>query len=303
MWKPPLNVAEVREDHQRSECHDDPRPRAHSVVEQVEQQGRAQRVVFALGGQHPLDEIAAAARFRSRVVRRPPLHQQRDEEDGSEIAPIRCLERRPECQPAPDFRMLEQAGQAADLGQAHDIDRGRNRADHGHRELDHVRQQHALQAPEGAVSQGDAGRDQDGLDWTPAEHHRADLDCRQSDGSHDQHVEDESQIDSSESPQEGGRAAGVAEFVELHVGRYARPSPELRVQEHRQHSRQQEGPPSPVPEHAVAAHDVRDEIRRVSREGGRDHRDPQQPPRLSTAREEIRREIAAGSAGYPQTDA
>ena len=75
---------EIREDHERAQRYQDPRPRAQGIVGDVEEQRRADGVVLVLGGQHPLRDVAAAAGLRARVPGRPPLNGQRHEEQGDD---------------------------------------------------------------------------------------------------------------------------------------------------------------------------------------------------------------------------
>ena len=69
------------------------------------------------------------------------------------------------------------------------------------------------------------------------------------------------------------RRTGVAYLVETEVGGELAPPPELRVDEHGEHARQEEGPPRPVARHALRTDDVRHQVRRVARERASHHRD------------------------------
>jgi hypothetical protein len=56
-------------------------------------------------------------------------------------------------------------------------------------------------------------------------------------------------------------------------------TPELGVDEHGHHARQQERPPNPIAGHTLLTDDIGDEIRRPGRERGGHHRHAQEPPR------------------------
>ena len=56
------------------EAGDDPGPGAHSVVSDVEPEGGAERVLFVLGAEHSLRDVAAAAGFGAGIPTGPPLN-------------------------------------------------------------------------------------------------------------------------------------------------------------------------------------------------------------------------------------
>ena len=113
----------------------------------------------------------------------------------------------------------------------------------------------------------------------PAEENAGDLHEREVDGRYDPAVEEQPEIDRTEAADERRRGTGVAKLVELEVGEHAGAAPQPCKEKDRRHPGQQERPPHPVLGDAAVAHQVRDEIRRVSGKGRRDERDPDQPPR------------------------
>ena len=164
--------------------------------------------------------------------------------------------------------------------------RGRNHRRHLDEELNHVDDEHA---PEPGVCREHDVEDTHPHERLPAlqpEQDAGDLDGRQVDGRHDHAVEQQAQINRAEAAQPPRRTPRVSNLVELEIGHDSRAPPEARVEKHRRDARQHERPPHPVARHAVAAHDVGDQVRRVAAERRGDHRQPCQPPRDRPPRDE-----------------
>ena len=264
----------------------------------VEEQHRPQGVLLRLRRQHPLRDVAAAARLGPGVPDRPPLHRDRHDEDGHRQVPV-VREVRQDVQVAPPVRALHggQLGvhgrQAADLrGLQREVGGGDHRR-HLDEELDHVDDEHAPQAGVGGEGHVEQAHEQQRLPALEAEEDPRDLAGRQVDGGHDHAVEEEPQVDGAEPAHDARRLSRVADLVELEVGHDPRAPPQPRVEEDRRHPGQHERPPHPVPGDALAPHDVGHQVRGVAREGGGDHGEPGQPPGHRAARgEELRRALA-----------
>jgi len=84
--------------HQRDQGHQQPRPRAHRVVHEIEEQRRADGVFLVLGRQHALRDVAAAARLRARIPDVPPLHRQRQHQHRHQQRRVTALDTREETQ-------------------------------------------------------------------------------------------------------------------------------------------------------------------------------------------------------------
>ena len=256
-------------------------------MEEVEEHHRADGVPLVLRGEHALGDVAAAARLRAGVPGRPPLHGDGQDEDRHQRRlPARAGDGREEGHLRRDGGVLEERRERARaVGPAHlhgEVGR-RDGAEHRDRVLVEVRPDRPREAAERRV---DAHRDErhgERRRGREAEDRRADLDRRERDGTHDDDVEDEPEVDGAEAAQRLRRRARVADLVEAEVRREGTAAPELRIDEDREHAREEERPPRPVPRHALRADKVRDEVRRVARERAGDHRDAQQPPRHRAA--------------------
>ncbi len=66
--------------HNHRQRGQNPRPRAHGIMRDVEPKNREHTVAFVLSAEDALSDVAAAARFRSRVPERPPLQAEIHEE-------------------------------------------------------------------------------------------------------------------------------------------------------------------------------------------------------------------------------
>ena len=117
---------------------------------------------------------------------------------------------------------------------------------------------------------------------------------------HDHAVEEQAEVHRAEPADDAGGLARVADLVELEIGQHARPPPQPRVEEHGRDAGQHERPPHPVAGHAVAPHDVGDEVRRVAAEGRGHHRQAGQPPRHRAAGGEELRRVLAGAPAEEQ---
>ena len=136
-----------------------------------------------------------------------------------------------------------------------------------------------------------------------AEENGGDLARGQVDARHDEAVEEEAQVHRAEPAHRSGGVARVAQLVELQVRQHARAPPQPRVEEHRGHARQGEGPPLPVARHALGAHEVGHQVGRVAGERGGHHGESREPPRHRPARgEELRRALARPSAEEQRRD-
>ena len=76
------NGVEIGKDDERSQGHQNPRPRAEGVVGRIEQQRRTDGVLLASSAEHALGDVSSSTRLCARVVTGPPLHRQGNEEDG-----------------------------------------------------------------------------------------------------------------------------------------------------------------------------------------------------------------------------
>ena len=88
---------------------------------------------------------------------------------------------------------------------------------------------------------------------------------------HNHEIVDDAQIKSAETAEERRRFAGIPDFVEGNVSRRAGTHPEFGIDEHGQHTGQQESPPNPVAAQAVATDDFREEVGAVRAGRSRNH--------------------------------
>ncbi len=245
---------------------EDPRPRAQHVVRDVEEQDGAERVLLRLRRQHPLGDVAAAARLGPGIPDGPPLHRHGHDEHRHRDVPVvgevgQDVQVVDAARPRRRRELLDQPAQPADLGQVHREVRRRDDGRHLDEELDHVDDQHA---PQARVRREDHVQRADERQRLPAlepEQHAGDLARRQVHRGHDHAVEQQSQVDRPEPAHHAGGLARVPDLVELEIGHHARPAPQPRVEEDGGDARQHERPPDPVAGHAVAPDDVGHQVR------------------------------------------
>ena len=287
---------EVREDDERGERDDIPRPGADRVLHDLREERAAERMSVALRRQHALDDVAAAARLGAGVPDVPPLDRDRDGEDGDDR--VRVGEVREEAELRHDGRVSQERVPTADgrlrKREGHDGDR----TDHDDGEEVEVGVDRAANAADRRVE--DARHRRDGKD-DPRGHVEEDgseLDRAQENRRHDDEVVDDAEIDGAEAAQKRGRASRIAQLIERDVRRRAETMPELRVDEDREDAAREERPPGPVSGKPVLADELREEVRRVGRGHRRDHRDADEPPRHRTAGvEEVGRALRAPPIG------
>jgi hypothetical protein len=116
------------------------------------------------------------------------------------------------------------------------------------------------QSPEVAAKKILKGADDQGGGQRPAEQDAGDLGGGEVHRGHDHAVEEQAEINGSETADEPGWFARIPELVEFEVGDHAGPAPESGVEEDRHHPREQEGPPDPVIGDAAFADEVGDQV-------------------------------------------
>ena len=252
----------------------------------VEPQRREQRILFVLGAEHALRDVAAAARLRARIPGGPPVHRDVDQEgDHRHPGGVQIGDK-------VEDGALRRAARVVDGGELglHAVDAAdgahgedREHRDHAHLddELKHVGDQHAPQAGEG----GDERRERDHSDddgesfeFSDAEHQLQDFDHRQVHPSENDAVDGDAEVKRAEAAQERGGLAGVADFGEFDVGHDAGAAPQAGIKEDREHAARDEVPPQPVARDASHRDHAGDRERRVGREGGGNHGRTGQPP-------------------------
>ena len=291
-----LDVVQAWIDDRRRERDDDPRPGAQRVVHRLKHKGAEERVGLGARGEHPLRDVASAARLGARIPHRPPQHGNRDHENGERVLGIGEVRQNRERGRVAAAKMRDEPVQAADARRVDREVRRRERRAHRDAELNHVGDHHAPETRSRGEDDRNHDADRERLPARPAEEDAGDLHQREVDRRDDPAVEEQPEIDRAEAAHERGRAPGVAQLVELEIGKHARAAPEPRVKEDGRHAGEQKRPPQPVFGDAAVAHQVRHEIRRVGRERRRDERDPDQPPRrLASGGKELGN-IAPGAA-------
>ncbi len=258
----------------------------------VEEEDRAQGILLGLRGQHPLGDVAAAARLGAGIPDGPPLNRDGHDEDGHSDVPV-ILE---VGQHAEEIDAVGAGfrgeGRDEDVHPADVLDGEVGGGDDGRHldeELDHIDDQDAPEAGDRGEDDVETANEEKGLPPGQSEQDGGDLAGGQVDRGHDHAVEEEAQVDRPEAADEGRRLPRVADLVEFEVRHDLRASPHPGVKEDRRDARQGEGPPDPVPGDAVAPDDVGDQVGGVAREGRSDHRQPGQPPRNGPAgNEELR---------------
>ena len=150
-----LKRSHIREDHQRSQCDQDPRPGAERVVHHVEEQAGTQCVFFIFSRQESLSHVATAAGFGTWVIRAPPGHQEGYQEDRHDHI-VGCG-----CHIGDDVHLGLNAGirqelaQTTHLGKPHDMHRRPDGTHHRDDELYQVGEQHPGESTDHAVGHGD----------------------------------------------------------------------------------------------------------------------------------------------------
>src|ERR1035441_3543821 len=127
-------------------------------------------------------------------------------------------------------------------------------------------------------TQSESATRQQRLPPVEPEQHGGDLAGRQVHRRHDHAIEEQAQIDRAEPAHRGGGFAGIAHLVEFQIGEHAGTAPQARVEKHRGHAGQREGPPLPIAGHSLRAHDIRHQVGRVARKRGGHHGNPGEPP-------------------------
>ena len=84
-----LRVRKAGIQNNHRECRENPRPRTHRVVRDVEPQHRKQTVAFVARAENPLRDVAAATGLGSRIPKRPPLHSEINREGDYRKRPHR----------------------------------------------------------------------------------------------------------------------------------------------------------------------------------------------------------------------
>ena len=279
------DAVEVGEDDEGRQGDQNPWPRSEGIMGCIEQQRGPDGVLFAAGAEHSLGDVSASTGFGPRIITRPPLYGERNEEDRNPHFGV--IKIRPDGQLARDVRMGQQFFHAPHLRQVHHVKAGGHGPAHGEHELEKVGPQDGPQPAIGAEEQSDAARHAKGHPPRPTEQDAPQLDGGQADGGHHKHIEHQPQIDGAEAPEEGAPFAAIAQFVEFNVSKDAGAAPELGIDEDGHHARQEESPPGPIARHTLLAHEVRDEVRRVRAERGGHHGRAEQPPGHGASAEEI----------------
>ena len=299
-----LDVRQLGVDKDGAERHENPRPRPQHVVRDVEEEHRAERILFRLRRQHPLRDVTAAAGLGSRIPDRPPLHGHRHDEHGHRHIPVvgeigQHRQIVDAVGPARDRQLVDEPGQAADLRRLQCEPRRRDDGGHLDEELNHVDDEHA---PEPRVRGKDHVEDADAEERLPpleAEEDSRDLAGGQVDRRHDHAVEQQAEVDGAEAADDARRRPRVADLVELEVSEHAGAPPQPGVEKHGRDAGEHERPPDPVAGDAVAPDDVGDEVGGVAAEGGGDHRKAGKPPRHRASRRE---ELGGASPGAPREE-
>ncbi len=244
----------------------------------VEEERAAERVLFGFGSQHALRDVAAAAGFGAGIPDAPPLDCDGDDKDSDGEIPVvgevgQEAEVVEAARAAHVGELIDHAGEAADLRQSDREIGGGDNGGHLDEELDHIDHQ---DTPETGVRGEDDIEQSHGQQRFPArkaEEDGGDFAGGEVDGRHNDAVEEEAEVDGAEAADRAGGLAGIAQLVEFEIGEHAGPAPEAGEEEDRGDAGEGEGPPLPVTGHALRAHEVGDQVRRVAGEGGGDHGD------------------------------
>ena len=161
-----------------------------------------------------------------------------------------------------------------------------DRAHHDDDEEEEVGVDRAPEPAERGIDDGRDGRDQDDGPLVGAEERLADLDGGQHHQARRDHVEDDAEVDGPKSAQDRSGAAGVAQLVELDVALRARTHPQPRIDEHREHAREQERPPLPVLAQRRVADELREHVGGVGGSGRCAHGNADEPPGHRAPRKE-----------------
>ena len=150
-----LERSHIREDDQRGQSDQDPRPGAERVVHHVEEQAGTQCVLFVFGRQESLGHVATAAGFGAGIIRTPPGHQEGYQEHRHDHI-VGCG-----CHIGDDVHLRLHAGvgqelaQTTHLGEPYNVHGCPNGTHHCDNELHQVREQHSGESADHAVGHGD----------------------------------------------------------------------------------------------------------------------------------------------------
>ena len=283
--------------HERDQRGGDPGPGAQSVVGDVEPEGGADAVLFILGAEDALGDVAAAAGFGTGVPGGPPVEAHEDEE-GEEEA-FSGVGHEGECAAAVMQGVIRVYAGGELMHAAERVD-GKDGEQNDHRhfehELDEVCPEHGPQAGDGVVGEREQEAGEDGGELRArrgeAECEGEDLDHGEVDPAHDDGVDGEREIERAEAAQEGGGAAGVTELGEFDIGEDLGASPERSEEEDGEHAGESEAPPEPVAGDALLVDEAGDDEGGVCAEGGGHHGCAGQPPGNAAAGEEELTDVA-----------
>ena len=253
-----------------------------------------------LGREHALGDVAAPAGLGARIVARPPLNRQRNQQHGDPGIGVRQIGKQGKL--GHDSGVREQAIQSANLRQFEDPPRRPHRPDHGQNELNEIREDDRAQPAHHTVHQRDAAGDQQRQPARPTEQNAPEFDGGQADGGHDQDVEHQAEVQRPEAAKKRRRLAAVPQFIEADVGQDAGPTPQPRIDKHRHHACEQKRPPRPVACNPLLTHQVRHQVGGVCAERRGHHADAQKPPGHVSAREEVAGGIGFGLLAGPKAN-
>ncbi len=215
-----FRMLQARIERRGGQRRQDPRPRAQRVVRDVEPQHGKQSMPLIARAENPLRDVTAAARLRSRIPERPPLHSQmhqkrehRQRPQGFAGEPARKIRkhrrdaRRSGTRGGSHRRKFSQhRGHAARA--AHAIIRDGDHDPHFQHELKQIRPQHAPQSAERNVKSRERNQkenaDRQARRLAFAEHGSHDAGHRLGDPAEDQAIHQQAEIDGAKSAQKRG---------------------------------------------------------------------------------------------------
>ena len=162
----------------------------------IEKQGCANSIVFVFSRQHPLYDVAPASGFRPRIVSCPPLYCQRYNQHRYQQFGIVKIRKKAEF--TYYIGVTHQCFHTTNFGQIDNIDGCPYGAHHSHQELHKICQNNSFETTHCGVQYGDNTGQQQGAGGFHIEHDTANFDDGQTDGGHNQHIEQHAQINSPE---------------------------------------------------------------------------------------------------------
>ena len=212
-----LDRGEVGEDEDRRERRDEPRPRTERVIQEVEEERSAERVVGRLRREDALDDVATAARFGAGVPHVPPLHRDRNYKHGHRRVHVGEVRQEPRL--FKHRRVRHQRRPAADRRVVHAVHHHRERAGHHDREQEEVRVDRAADAAQARIDERRDSRHRENRPRRNAEHDDADLDRAQQHHRHHHEIVDHAEVQCAERAEKRGGASRITQLVERDVGR------------------------------------------------------------------------------------